>query len=423
MAIVKVGLYRKYHGKIPKDEHGQPLPRSEWPRKRAFRWVVRWFGSNGKRYSKSFKSRKEAERFADSKRPDVYKGKADPPPKVTFQDFYREHKELAKGNVARKTLHMQLVTMQYLAKHIGWSSRLTKIATQDIERFRSYRLQEGLAASSANRELRILKALFNQAIVRGYLETYQNPCALIRMIKVAPVRPNYCRPGEFVAIFSAAPDTFWRAFLVVAYTTGLRLQEILNLTWSDIDFEQTQLHVTRKVANGYVQPWQPKDHEMRTIPLAESAINVLAALQSVAPENCPYVFMEKGRWDFYREKFDARCWQPGQSLVNNMLRRFKTICRKVGIGPYSIHDLRRSCITNWAKVLPLHVVQKLAGHSSIQTTQTYYLSIQEEDMQRAQAVQEKLLEKIPASDLTDPLLTHFGQKRVFSGRKRFERGL
>ena len=167
------------------------------------------------------------------------------------------------------------------------------------------------------------------------------------------------------------------------------------------------------------QPWQPKDHEMRTIPLAESAINVLAALQSVAPENCPYVFMEKGRWDFYREKFDARCWQPGQSLVNNMLRRFKTICRKVGIGPYSIHDLRRSCITNWAKVLPLHVVQKLAGHSSIQTTQTYYLSIQEEDMQRAQAVQEKLLEKIPASDLTDPLLTHFGQKRVFLGRKRF----
>lgn len=54
MATEKVGIYRKYHGKIPTDKAGQPLPKREWPKKRAFRWVVRWFGSDGKRYSKSF---------------------------------------------------------------------------------------------------------------------------------------------------------------------------------------------------------------------------------------------------------------------------------------------------------------------------------------------------------------------------------
>jgi integrase len=45
-----------------------------------------------------------------------------------------------------------------------------------------------------------------------------------------------------------------------------------------------------------------------------------------------------------------------------------------------LHDLRRSTITNWAKELPIQVVQQLAGHSDISTTRKYYLAVQPEDM-------------------------------------------
>jgi integrase len=51
------------------------------------------------------------------------------------------------------------------------------------------------------------------------------------------------------------------------------------------------------------------------------------------------------------------------------------------------------------------VVQKLAGHSDIKTTQKYYLAVRQEDMNWARLVQSKIL----ANDLTDPLLTHSGQ--------------
>ena len=105
-----------------------------------------------------------------------------------------------------------------------------------------------------------------------------------------------------------------------------------------------------------------------------------------------------------------------QDLVNNVLRRFKTICRRAGVGPYTIHDLRRSCITNWARHLPIHVVQQLAGHSDINTTRQFYLSVQPDDVSKAQAVQERLL-RIPADDLTDPKLTHSAPKRAFPGRQ------
>ena len=63
------------------------MPRSEWPRRRAFRWAVRWFGSDGKRYSKSFKSRREADQFAESTQAAMRFGKADQPQAVTMAEF------------------------------------------------------------------------------------------------------------------------------------------------------------------------------------------------------------------------------------------------------------------------------------------------------------------------------------------------
>ena len=56
-----------------------------------------------------------------------------------------------------------------------------------------------------------------------------------------------------------------------------------------------------------------------------------------------------------------------------------TLRQEAGLTKFTYHDFRRSCITNWAKALQAHVVHKLAGHSSIKTTQQYYLSVQEDD--------------------------------------------
>jgi len=129
--------------------------------------------------------------------------------------------------------------------------------------------------------------------------------------------------------------------------------------------------------------------------------------------------MEHGRWEYYRQSVADEQWKTGQHLVNNLLRRFKTICRKAGVGHYTLHDLRRSCITNWAQHLPIHVVQRLAGHSDIRTTQRYYLSVRDEDIEKAQKVQAKVLGKIPTKHLTDPKVTHSAQKRDFPGSKVF----
>jgi integrase len=418
MATEKVGVYRNYHGAVPRDSSGKMLPKSQWPRRRAHSWVVRWFGSKGQRYSKSFKTRKEAYRFAEKKQKKVRDGKADLPPQISLREFYKEHRQLMAGNVAPKTLQLHLAAVELLAESLGWDKPVHRISVRDVERFRADRLETGISPASANREVKTLKRIFNLAAMRGYLSREDNPCVAIPMLRVASKRPPYINPEDFHGMYRCAPDVLWRTFLVTVYTTGLRLREATNLTWHDIDFEAGEVHITRKSASGWVQAWTPKDHEMRTIPLPRQAINLLTAWQAMAPEECPYVFMEHGRWAFYRQKVEDGSWRTGQDLVNNSLRKFKTICRHAGVGPYTIHDLRRSCITNWSKRgLPIHVVQQLAGHSDIKTTQQFYLSVGQDDVNRAQAIQASLLGEIPVVDPTDQILTKSGQKRRFPGRQ------
>jgi len=417
MATEKVGVYRKYYGTVPKDKNGDPLPKSKWPKKRNHRWIARWFGSEGKRYSKSFASRKEADTYAENRQSKVRKGKRDLPQKITVKEFQKEHCKVMKHQRSKNTIKDHLRVLRLFADHVGPDVLLNRISSRDAESFVAHRLEQGCAAGTVNKDIRTLKGIFNLAIeLRAYLPEGSNPFMKIKQRKIADKTPNYLPREDFESLFLAAGTIWWKTLIVLAYTSGARMDELINLTWDNIDFQSHRMTIARKDKDKWIQPWQPKDYEMREIPLPEQAVNLLATLQSNAPEMCPYVFMELERWEYYRETVSKGTWQAGQKLVNNVLRRFKTLCRKAMVGFYTFHDLRRTCLTNWAKDLPTHVVQKLAGHSDIRTTQKYYLSVQEDDICKAQRVQAKLLENILTNDLTDPKVTPKAQKRSFGGQ-------
>ena len=394
MATRKVGVYRKYHGPVPKDSDGNPLPRRLWPKKRPFSWCVRWFGDDGKRYSRSFGSRKEAEYFAHQKQAEVHRGILDEPPEISLQDFSKEHKELVRGQFAHSTLALYRKSTAALAEVVGWRRPLSSISMRDIEKFISVRLRSGRAASTVNVDLRVLRRSFNLAIARGYLRPGQNPCDQIRELKVCPKQPRYLQPGDFRKVLSLTNDPLARAFYVTVYTTALRLGEAVNLTWDNLDFDSGTVHIARKERCGYVQAWTPKDQEMRAVPLCEQAVTLLTEWRALSPSDCPYVFMNQQRWDYYRQRVESGWWQPHMNLVQNVTRRFQRLCLKAKVGSYTIHDMRRSCITNWAKQLPIHVVRQLAGHSKLTTTQRYYLSVHAEDLDRARVAQGGLLGQI-----------------------------
>jgi len=150
----------------------------------------------------------------------------------------------------------------------------------------------------------------------------------------------------------------------------------------------------------------------------QHAANCSKGADGVFRGDSPYVFMEQSRWDYYRQTVEEGRWKDGQDLVNNVLRRFKTLCRRAGVGRFTIHDLRRSCITNWARALPIHVVKQLAGHSDIDTTQKFYLSIQPEDIVKAQKVQSDAVANVPKTGPDDSKARE-DMKRLFPGKQAF----
>ncbi|MBN1662949.1 MAG: tyrosine-type recombinase/integrase [Deltaproteobacteria bacterium] len=100
-----------------------------------------------------------------------------------------------------------------------------------------------------------------------------------------------------------------------------------------------------------------------------------------------------------------------QLIVNNLHRDLKSIRRKAKVGKFTFHNLRRSYLTNMARSLPVHVVQKIAGYGYVKMTQQYYLAVQEDDLEKDRKVQSAILK----GDSTDQLLTNSAPNKDISG--------
>ncbi len=375
---------------------------------------MRWFGSDGKRYSISFKTRKEAEKYAEIKQADIRSGKADPPLKISLKDFVEEHEKVMRDQVAHATLSDQIRALRMFMAHVGNDILLQNISPRHAESFIAARLASGLAAGTVNKDIRTLKRIFNLAIEpRGYLTSMNNPFAKIKERKFAPKPLRYVSIEEFRKVFTASHRLWWKALLALAYSSGGRRDELLNLTWANIDFEALNVSFVPKEASKFLLAWEPKDHESRVIPVPSRTIQLLVDLQVIADERNPYVFVSGDRLAHILFRRSEGTWKADYELINNLTRDLKVLCRRAEVSSFVLQDLRRSCITNWANVLPIHVVQKLAGHSDIKTTQRYYLSVRKSDLEKARQVQSKIL-----SNLTDPLVTHLGQNDGLSGTLR-----
>jgi integrase len=146
----------------------------------------------------------------------------------------------------------------------------------------------------------------------------------------------------------------------VAISSGLRARELVNLTWPDIDFERSVLHVTAK------PDWTPKDYEERAIPLNK------AALMALREHKIKRVVL--GRYVFSRQ--DGRKYGRGLDLA--MVRAFKA----AGLGSGGLHSLRHTFATRYLEAGGnIKDLQRLMGHSDLKTTQRY-LHADEEQMRK-----------------------------------------
>jgi len=305
-----------------------------------------------------------------------------------------------KGQVAYGTLQEHIRALTFFENFIGGLIVLSKIQPRNAEAFIASRLASGCCPATVNKDIATLHRVFNLAIEpRGYLAEGQNPFAKIRKRKMAQTPQRYVAVEEYRALTNAVKNLWWKTLISIAYGSGLRRNEILHLTWKDVDFENQQIYVNPKKETAETIEWEPKDHEKRVVPMADETAQLLANLQAQAKEGFPYIFISPKRLEKIRERQEqeAKNWNSRSDVINNVGRDFGVIRRRAGVAKCTLHDFRRSAITNWAGQLPIQVVQQLAGHSDISTTRKYYLTVRSEDMVSANKVLNSVLAKVKAN--------------------------
>jgi integrase len=390
MATEKIGIYRRWLEPAPK-ENGVSIPEERWSKERRHNWQLRWFGVSGKRYSKSFNTKKEAEHYSRLLQEKVNNGKSDRPTNISLQAFIAEHEKIMRGQVAYATLYGQVRSLKFFEKFIGGSTLLANIKYREAEAFIAHRLKSGSAIATANKDIRTLKRVFTLAIHRNYIEEGLNPFCKIKERKRSEKPVRYVNIAEYQALMEASERIWWKTFISLAYGSGLRLSEILNMVWQDIDFENKLVRTNPKISTNLLIEWEPKDHEIRTVPITEQSISFLTKMQVTAAEGHPYIFISPQRFKIIKIKENRSEWNSTSGTLNNINRSFEVIRRRSGIHRCTIHDLRRSAITNWAQYLPIQVTQQFAGHSDISTTRKYYISVRSEDIAFASQVINKIM--------------------------------
>ena len=231
---------------------------------------------------------------------------------------------------------------------------LQEIDPLRIEKFRAVRLKTGVSKSTTNREITIMKRMFNLAMDWNF--TDRNPVMKIRLFSEKDTeKERILTDEEELRLLSASP-IYLKPILVAALNTGMRRGEIFNLKWDQVDFSQRTIKATNT-----------KSGKNRIIPINWLLLQELV-LQKRANGKCAYVFPNP---DTKKPFIDVK-------------KSFKDACVKAKIKDLRFHDLRHTFASRLVKAgVDLITVRDLLGHFSVRVTQRYTHSSRD---QKAHAV-------------------------------------
>jgi integrase/recombinase XerC len=221
--------------------------------------------------------------------------------------------------------------------------------------------QAQLAKSSIARKMACLRSFFKFLCRQGYLQ--DNPAKGVVSPRREKRLPEFMYPDEISALLTM-PDQSKKlgvrdqAILEILYSSGLRLQEIVDLKIEDLDLSRGYLRVFGKGAKERLAPLGGVANRALQRYLKEVRPCLLANLAPLA-ETQNNVFL-----NYRGTRLSGRSIQR---MVLKYLKKLVLLKRK--ITPHTFrHTFATHLLENGAD---LRVVQELLGHVDISTTQIY----------------------------------------------------
>lgn len=231
------------------------------------------------------------------------------------------------------------------------SKALKEISPLDLERLKKEMRDAGKSEATVRHALCIVRQAFNKAVL-WRLWSGENPCKGVSFPSPNNARQRFLSQEEAVRVLESLrrrSDQVARIATMSLYG-GLRLGEVLGLTWSNVDF-----------TNGIIFVQDSKNRESRPIFITEPVKQVLAELIPGAPDDL---------------LFKTTAGDPVQQLSKSFSRTVKELKLNEGISDprerVSFHTLRHT-FASWSVMsgTPLYVVGKAIGHKTLAMTQRY----------------------------------------------------
>ena len=245
-----------------------------------------------------------------------------------------------------------------------WGNILIKFITPDhIEKYKISRLNNDVTKSTVNIELRTMHAIFNLAVLWGFIQI--NPCKGVKKFQIDEREKLAFSDVEISMIIDHVKDIKLKNIIIFALNTGCRLDEIIWLQWRDIDFDQDVVIIRNK------ELFKTKTGKNRYIPMSDMLLEVL---NKIKPPD-----MSESLDNFVFGK--TRIYRYDKSYIS---KKFKKLLRQLHLPErFHFHCLRHTFITQLVKKgVNIFDIKQLAGHSCIETTELYMHTITE-DLRKA----------------------------------------
>src|SRR6266849_10443325 len=231
--------------------------------KRGNKYWIDFYDSNRSRVQESSQSsnKRDAENLLALRKSEILRGIYKRPAKITFGELSTRYMEYAKGN-KRSWLRDQQM-LKHLTNFFGSERQIGEIGAADIEGYKLHRRKQ-VSGSTVNRELALLKRMFNLAIDWD-LYLGSNPVRKVKFFQEFNTGRRLLTLAEEESLIrNAAP--YLQDIIRFALNTGLRIGEIFILLWSNVDWEKNVLNV-----------FAPKTGKIRVVPMNQETRRVLEA--------------------------------------------------------------------------------------------------------------------------------------------------
>jgi integrase len=373
-------------------------------------WVVYYADQDNKRHIKTFKTRRDADKWKTQALYEVSQGTHTPPStNTTVTEAGEKWLEQAKIDGLERTTLLQYE--QHLRLHIKpliGGRKLASLAPDAIADFRNKLItgDDGRRACSptmAGKVMVSLGAILDNAMARRLVA--QNVVRSLTAAQNRRHRKLEQRHEKRLEVGKDIPtiaelrlllDTTkqlgttqepWKALLVAVILTGLRASELRGLRWSDIELDKALLHVLQR-ADRFNQMGSPKSAAgKRTLPLAPLVVSTLKEWRLACPKGeLNLVFPNRDGGVLSINEITARGLGPLQQKTG--------LCTRQRTPRYRLHAFRHAAASllieegrspKW--------IQNFMGHSSIAVTFDTYghlITSKEDDQKTVLGMQQRV---------------------------------